>query len=145
MKSYTQKFISSSQVCTTLFIEKYRSLVENNSLEVNAEAEIPGSLRRTNKDTTQALSAMLKAAAERGGERIGSKGLSYQVVMTRLGRVAGLSPANVQAITRWKEVSKSLLSHLVQAERSEMAEDHFVFLLTYRGDNTVSVEIWPQD
>ncbi|QDZ23097.1 hypothetical protein A3770_09p56150 [Chloropicon primus] len=146
VQSNIRKLEVASGTFTTVFVDKYRSRVEKKGLELSKGSEVLGSSLRKNKSTARTLAALLKTSAEGGSKFIKGRGtaaLKYQVVMTRSGNLAGLSPVNVEAIAKWKDVSELLLFKPSAADAGALkVGDAFVFLLTIHEDGKVSTEPW---
>ena len=72
----------------------------------------------------------------------GGKELRYQAVLARSGVLKGFSPANVEAIRRWQDVSGKIGFEVEKVKETLRAEEAFVFLVKISEEGGVSVEAW---
>jgi len=145
-----QRLEGARETFTSAFVEKYKSSLREKGLQLPETEDVSATAIRKNKYTVGILKAILKTAAESDAgamKRKGIKGeMKYQVICNSGGQLLGVSPANTEAIARWKDL---VLVRELKAKNvspgEEGKEDMFVFVVTIHEDGLVDVEPWNKD
>ena len=145
VKGLLHRAAEARRTFSSAYAEKYQRAKEERRLDLVEQTEVPASSLRRNRAAAAAMASSLKARAESSGcagVDCGGKELRYQAVLARSGVLKGFSPANVEAIRRWQDVSGKIGFEVEKVKETLRAEEAFVFLVKISEEGGVSVEAW---
>lgn len=139
---------SAGKIFQSRYIERYSNLIEKRGLRPRQSIEEPGNFNEDNQATICVLTDVVKAVfsnynvPSKRNSIPSNRELKYQVVITRSGKVVGISPMNTEAVSRWKHLSESESLQAFKADEEIIPQDTFVFILSINPDGSKEVMQW---